>query len=101
MEPNSHTFSGKESASMLEIVFLLALCALVGLASIVVVIWLALSGALLSVDGLAFAFISLTIGGFFMFNIGWSVYTGELRELIRKPPKVSSGKDTEATPPKA
>jgi hypothetical protein len=85
---------------MLEIVILLGLCVLVALSSVLVVIWLAISGSLLSVDGISFALISLTIGGFFAFNIGWSLYSGELRELLgslrkNKSPG-NSEKDSEA-----
>ena len=85
---------------MLEALILLGLCALAGLASVVVVIWLLATGSLLSLDGLAFAFISLTLGGFFVFNIGWSLYTGELRQLLAKPAKDSAGKES-APPSKA
>ncbi len=92
--------------SMLETVILLALCGLVGLASVAVVIWLAVSGALFSLDGLVFALISLTVGAFFMFNIAWSLYTGELRALrdgLRKGnPADKSVKEPPVTPkPKA
>ena len=82
VELNSQTLSGKESSLMFETVLLLSFCGLVGLASVAVVIWLAASGALFSLDGLVFALISLTIGAFFMFNIAWSFYTGELRALL-------------------
>lgn len=67
--------------SMLETAILLSLCGLVGLVSVGVVIWLTISGALFTLDGLVFALISLTVGAFFMFNIAWSLYTGELRAL--------------------
>jgi hypothetical protein len=83
-----------ERPSMLETIFLLAFCLLIGLASLAVALWLAVSGRLLTLDGLAFALISLTIGGFFMFNIAWSFRTGELRALLgqlgKKEPKAAS-----------
>ena len=99
---NPQSVLGKASTCMLESVILLLFCLLVGLASVGVVLWLAVSGALLTLDGLAFALISLTVGGFFAFNIGWSLYSGELRELLgslrkNKSPG-DSEKDSEAAP---
>lgn len=67
---------------MLETIILLSFCLLVGLASVAVVIWLAASGGLFSIDGLAFALISLTLGAFFIFNVAWSFKRGELRALL-------------------
>jgi hypothetical protein len=71
-----------EPTSMFETILLLAFCLLIGLASLAVVLWLLVTGRLLTLDGLAFALISLTIGGFFMFNVAWSLRTGELRALL-------------------
>lgn len=79
---NPESVLRKEPASMLETVILLSFCVLVGLASVVLVVWLALTGRLASLDGLAFAIISLTLGGFFMFNVAWSAHTGELRAVL-------------------
>jgi hypothetical protein len=73
-----------ERSSMLETVILLAFCSLMGLASLAVLLWLAVSGTLLTMDGLVFALISLTVGGFFMFNVAWSFRTGELRALLNQ-----------------
>jgi hypothetical protein len=73
-----------ERSSMLETVILLAFCSLMGLASLAVLLWLAESGTLLTMDGLVFALISLTVGGFFMFNVAWSFRTGELRALLNQ-----------------
>ena len=69
---------------MLETVILLAFCSLMGLASLAVLLWLAVSGTLLTMDGLVFALVSLTVGGFFMFNVAWSFRTGELRALLNQ-----------------
>ncbi len=73
-----------ERSSMLETVILLAFCSLMGIASLAVLLWLAVSGTLLTMDGLVFALISLTVGGFFMFNVAWSFRTGELRALLNQ-----------------
>jgi hypothetical protein len=73
-----------ERTSMLETIILLAFCGLMGLASLAVFLWLLVSKAIFTMDGLAFALISLTIGGFFMFNVAWSLRTGELRALLNQ-----------------
>lgn len=86
---------------MLETVILLSFCLLVGLASLGVVVWLAVSGALFTLDGLAFALISLTLGAFFMFNVAWSFKTGELRALLgalRKDKAAQAGEEAAGTP---
>jgi hypothetical protein len=88
----------KGSGSMLEAIILLAFCGLVGLASLAVVVWLAVSGSLLSLDGLAFALISLTLGAFFMFNIAWSWRTGELRALLGQLRKKKATTPSEGAP---
>lgn len=73
---------------MLEVALLLAFCILVGLSAVAVCVYLAITGSLLSEDGLALAFIALTIGAIFMANVAWSAYTGELKAVFnhfRKP----------------
>lgn len=67
---------------MLQSVLLLAFCLFMGLLSLAVCIWVALTGQLFTLDGLLLVAISLTIGGFFMGNFAWSVYSGELREVL-------------------
>ncbi len=69
---------------MLETIILLAFCCLMGLLSVVVALWVLLSGGPIAMDKIAFALISLTIGGFFMFNVAWSFRTGELRALLNQ-----------------
>ena len=71
-----------EQTSMLETIILLALCCLVGLVSFAVALWQLLPLQAITLDKIAFALISLTIGGFFMFNVAWSFRTGELRALM-------------------
>jgi hypothetical protein len=87
-----------EALSMLEAILLYSFCLLVGLASLAVVVWLAATGALLSLDGLAFALISLTLGGFMMFNVAWSAWKGELRALLARPKENVAGEKSEAPP---
>lgn len=67
---------------MWEAFILLAFCMLVGLAALGIVAWLAVAGRLFSLDGLAFALITLTVGAFFGFNVFWSVRSGEARALL-------------------
>lgn len=83
---------------MLETIILLVFCGLVGLASLAVVVWLGVSGSLLTLDGLAFALISLTLGGFFMFNIAWSLRSGELRAVLNHLLKKRAAAKREETP---
>ena len=74
---------------MLETLLLFGFCLLVGLLSLAVCVYLAVTGLLFTLDGLVLAIISLTIGGVFVLNVAWSVYTGELRRLlghVRKKP---------------
>ena len=67
---------------MLQSVLLLAFCLFMGLVSLAVCIWVVVSGQLFTLDGLLLVAISLTIGGFFMGNFAWSVYTGEVRDIL-------------------
>ncbi|HEV2494553.1 MAG TPA: hypothetical protein VG204_15935 [Terriglobia bacterium] len=60
----------------------LTLCLLVGLASLLVVVWDVATGRIAYLDGIALALLSLTIGGFFMFNVLWSWRTSELKALL-------------------
>jgi hypothetical protein len=67
---------------MLETLLLFGFCLLVGLASLAVCAYLAATHLLFTLDGIVLAIISLTIGGVFVLNVGWSVYTGELKRLM-------------------
>ena len=67
---------------MLQSVLLLAFCLFMGLVSLAACVWVALSGQLFTLDGLLLVAISLSIGGLFMGNLAWSVYTGEVREVL-------------------
>ncbi|MHB8653091.1 MAG: hypothetical protein ACYDA9_04340 [Terriglobia bacterium] len=77
---------------MFETILLLVFCLIAGLIALAVCVYLAMSGLLFSVGGLFFALISLTIGGIFILNVVWSIYTGELKQMlehIRKKPAPS------------
>jgi hypothetical protein len=69
---------------MLESVVELGLCLLVGLASLLVVVWDVASGRIVYLDGITLALLALTLGGFFMFNVFWSWRTSELRALLEE-----------------
>ncbi len=79
---------------MLQSVLLLAFCLFMGLASLAACVWVALTGQLFTLDGLLLVAISLTIGGFFMGNFAWSVYTGEVRDILNSLRSRSKKTDT-------
>ncbi len=74
---------GKERASMLETILLLAFCLFMGLLSLAVCVWQVVTGRAFTLDGLWLVLISLTIGGFLMFNVVWSIHTGEFQEVLK------------------
>ena len=80
---------------MLQSVLLLAFCLFMGLLSLAVCIWVALTGQLFTLDGLLLVAISLTMGGFFMGNFAWSVYTGEVPEILNNLRSPSKKADTQ------
>lgn len=80
---------------MLETLLLIGFCLLVGLLSLAVCAYLAATHLLFTLDGIVLAIISLTIGGVFVLNVGWSVYTGELKRLMGRAQK----KPASAEPP--
>lgn len=67
---------------MLDTILLMAFCLVAGLVSMGVGIYLLATGQIFTLDGIALAMISVTIGALFLLNVGWSVYTGELRRII-------------------
>lgn len=67
---------------MLQSVSILAFCLFMGLVSLAVCVWVALTGQLFTLDGLLMVATSLTVGSLFMGNFAWSVYTGEAREIL-------------------
>jgi hypothetical protein len=67
---------------MLESLLLLVICLFVGLVAAAVFVYLLVSGRLFTLDGLWLTLISLSIGGVFVSNVAWSVYTGELKQML-------------------
>jgi hypothetical protein len=84
---------------MLDAILLLAFCLLVGLIALAVCVYLAVSGALFTLDGLSLVLICLSIAGLFLLNVAWSFYTGELKQLLDRPQKPpASGESSGHTP---
>lgn len=67
---------------MMEPLLLLLVCLLVGLVSLAVAVWLAVSGRVAYLDGLSLALISLTVGAIFLSMVGWSYRTSELKAIL-------------------
>lgn len=79
---------------MRESILELALCLLIGLASLAVVVWDVATGRIVYLDGITVALLSLTVGGFFMFDVFWSWRSSELKVLLaemRKPKESGAG----------
>ena len=69
-------------SALLQELLLLGFCFLVGVAALAVCAYLAMIGQLMTLDGMVLCLVSLAIGGIFMLNVAWSVYTGELLALL-------------------
>ena len=69
---------------MLEGLVLLALCFLVAVMGLAVVALEAISGRILSIDGLWLSLISLTLAAVFGGSLAWSCYTGEAQQMLRR-----------------
>lgn len=85
---------------MLQSVFLLAFSLFMGLVSLAVCVWVALTGQLFTLDGLLMVAISSSIGGLFMGNLAWSIYTGEAREILNSLRSQSKKTDTQNDSPR-
>jgi len=84
---------------MLETILLLVFCLIAGLIALAVCVYLAMSGLLFSVGGLFLALISLTIGGIFILNVVWSIYTGELKQMLERMRKKPASSESSGNPP--
>lgn len=84
---------------MLETILLLVLCLIAGLIALAVCVYLAMSGLLFSVGGLFLALISLTIGGIFILTVVWSIYTGELKQMLEHSRKKQASSELPGNPP--
>jgi len=69
---------------MWESIVELGLCLLIGAIALAVVAWEVATGNIAYLDGIALSLISLTLGGFFLFDVLWSYRSGELKGLLRK-----------------
>jgi hypothetical protein len=67
---------------MLQAAVLLAACLLIGFIALAICAWVAVSGRLLTMDGLLIVAISLAAAAFFVGNFAWSFHTGEVREIL-------------------
>ncbi len=67
---------------MLDAAILLAFCLLAGVLSLGLCGWVILSGRVFSLDGILLVLLALLIGGIFLANVAWSVYTGELQQIL-------------------
>jgi len=69
---------------MWESIVEVGLCLLIGAIALVVVAWEVATGNIAYLDGIALSLISLTLGGFFLFDVFWAYRSGELKELLKK-----------------
>jgi hypothetical protein len=69
---------------MLESIVELGFCLLLGAIALAVVAWEIATGNIAYLDGIALSLISLTLGGFFLFDVFWAYRSGELKELLKK-----------------
>jgi uncharacterized membrane protein YqjE len=90
---------GEGKSTMLQSMLLLLFCLLVGVLSLAVCVWVAVSGQLLTMDGLLTIAISLAVGAIFVANVAWSFHTGELPMILsqlRKPRAAADGPGDQA-----
>ena len=87
---------------MVDSIVLLAFCLLAGALAVVICAYLFITGQLFTMDGLLLALLSLTMGGIFALNVAWSIYTGELKQIMGSSRKPSdSAKPSDQTADKA
>ena len=79
---------------VLQSILVYAFCLFVGLVAVAVCIWVFATGQLVTMDGLMTIAVSLAIGAFFVGDLAWAVYTGEVAELLRKLRDRSENTDT-------
>ena len=68
---------------MFEDIFLLAFSFILAVGGLAVVVWGLITGRIFSIDGLWLALICLTVSAVFGGNIAWSIYTGELKAILK------------------
>jgi len=69
---------------MRESIIELGFCLLAGAVALAVVVWEIASGNIAYLDGIALSLISLTLGGFFLFDVFWAYRGGELKEFLKQ-----------------
>jgi hypothetical protein len=79
---------------MLQAAVLSAASLLIGFIALAVCVWVAVSGWLLTMDGLLMVAICLAAAAFFVGNFAWSLHTGEIREILNQ---LRSGKANPGT----
>ena len=77
---------------MWESIVELGVCLLIGVVALAVVVWEIATGRIAYLDGISLSLISLTLGGFFLFDVFWSYHTGELKDLLKKRQEAGSSK---------
>ena len=82
---------------MIEPVLLLGGCLLLGLLCLATVVWIVATGRIVHLDGLSLALISLGVGGIFLSVFGWSLHTGELKEILKSRSKERARSEKEGT----
>ena len=83
---------------MLETLALLLFCLLMGLVSLAIVVWLIVTGRLLSLDNLLLTLISATVGGIFTAILAWSLHDGEVQDALNQLRKRQSPNDPSSKP---
>jgi hypothetical protein len=68
---------------MVKDISLLVFCFILAIGALATVVWGVASGRFFTIDGLWLALISLTLAVVFGGNIAWSLYTGELQQILR------------------
>jgi len=86
---------------MFETLLLLLFCALIALLGLAIVLWLIVTGRILTLDNLLLSLIGLTMGGIFGGLFAWSVRSGEFQAALN--PKKPGPSDASGNPsaPKA
>lgn len=67
---------------MLDAAILLAFCLLAGVLCLGLCGWVVISGRAFSLDGILLVLLALLIGGIFLANVAWSMYTGEFQQIL-------------------
>ena len=86
---------------MLETLVMLLFSLLMCLVPLAIVVWLIVTGRLVTLDGLLFTVISLTVSGIFTAILAWSIHSGEFQDALKQLPKSQGQNDASSKPPAA